>query len=458
MLIENLISPSLEIDHFTAHKGEAWCLLGQNHSGIDQFIQLFSITDSSSFSGNIVLPTSPAIVSFSRQQEIFEEELKNDDTDFLDKIDPGTPARDFLDGHQDISALIDALGMRNILDSGYRLLSTGESRKLLILQALSRKSDLLLLENPYEGLDQKSCKELDNALVILAKHLPALLSSANNRCDIPAWCTHIAFFEDGKISHQGKKEDILPHLPETIEGREVPLLTAIEELPDQVQSNQELVFLENGFAAYGERTLFSHLQLKINQGQHTLITGPNGSGKSTLLQIITGDNSKCYNNNLRLFGKMRGSGESIWDIKRHMGIISSDLHRNYRVPGKALHVVVSGLFDSIGVYRHFNEQQQKKALWWLSLMGMSDKAGKTFRSLTYAEQRLVLIARALIKVPRLLLLDEPTQGLDEVNRDALLQFLAKVAQKNLSTIIYASHRQDEFHPFFQQHLELEKYC
>jgi len=213
-----------------------------------------------------------------------------------------------------------------------------------------------------------------------------------------------------------------------------------------------LVTLRRGFARYGEIEVFTGLDLTINRGDHTLITGPNGCGKSTLLQIITGDHPLCYVNDLSLFGRRRGSGESVWDLKRRMGILSPDLHRNHRVAGSALAIVVSGLFDSIGLYTTPNPAQQQLGRRWLQRLGLERKAQQAFRQMSYGEQRLILLARALIKTPPLLVLDEPTQGLDERNRMALLDFLAAIAKDQLATILYVSHRPDEYRDFFRQHV------
>ena len=220
---------------------------------------------------------------------------------------------------------------------------------------------------------------------------------------------------------------------------------------------RELIALRDGFARFGEKILFEHLDLDIDDGCHTLITGPNGCGKSTLLHIITGDNPKCYANDLRIFGVRRGSGESIWELKRHMGIVSPEIHRNHHIPGTARQVVLSGLFDSIGLYQKASAAQERMALQWLEWIGLPHKATQAFRRLAFAEQRLVLIARALIKLPRLLILDEPTQGLDEDNRHELLRLLEKIAAHQISTILYVSHRKDEHRPFFRRHIRLETY-
>jgi molybdate transport system ATP-binding protein len=172
------------------------------------------------------------------------------------------------------------------------------------------------------------------------------------------------------------------------------------------------------------------------------------------LALITGDHPDCYTNELYLFGKRRGSGESIWQIKQEMGIVSPALHRDYLVPGSALQAVTSGFFDSIGLYRKASGSQLASARRWLEAIGLADRATVSFRTLSFAEQRLTLIARALIKTPKLLILDEPTQGLDDANRTRLLDFLEHTAARQGSTIIFVSHRQDEYRPFFAQRIEM----
>jgi molybdate transport system ATP-binding protein len=240
--------------------------------------------------------------------------------------------------------------------------------------------------------------------------------------------------------------DFKASISELIRDREI---TGLSRGVSGINGKKELVRLKNGTAGYGGKTIFTNLNIDIHTGDHTLVTGPNGCGKSTLLQMIIGDHPACYQNDLRLFGIQRGTGESIWEIKADMGIVSPDLHRNYHVPGDALHCIISGLYDSIGLYRQYTGRDEESAMKWLDRLGLVRQARVAFRQLSYADQRLVLIARALIKVPRLLILDEPTHGLDEPNRKAVLDFLEQVAKENLSTILYVSHRRDEFRDFFR---------
>lgn len=449
MEITGYCSHELEIDHFRIGPGETWCFFGTNTSGITQFLKLFP--QQGPPPEGINCPEKYGLLSFEGQQEIYERELRCDDTDFLGYLDPGTPARAFIPDIESQRDMISAFNLEHCLDKGYRQLSSGESRKLILLGALAEHPALLIIENPYDGIDKESCRELDAALSRLSELDLGVIILVNNPEDIPLWCSHLAIFFGGRMTHQGEITRIRPLLDK------IPSQGARYRLSGQVNAkaqDEELIHLHRGHARYGDIEIFSDLDFLVNSGQHTLITGPNGSGKSTLLQIITGDNQNCYSNDLTLFGISRGSGESIWELKRQMGIVSPDLHRNHYIPGSCLQVVLSGYFDSIGVYQRFTEAQRNEALRWLDMINMRSRAKTSFRQLSYGEQRLCLIARALIKMPRLLILDEPTQGLDRPNRVNLLDFLEQIARMKISTILYASHRSDEFRPFFNQHLQL----
>jgi molybdate transport system ATP-binding protein len=464
MEIINARLHTLTIDRFTANPQDAWCLVGANRSGIDDVFTLLSGENPDTFAERIDLPRRLGVVSFSRQQELFEEELKKDDTDFLDKMDPGTLAGSFLGNVEDHADLIRAFGMTASMDKGYRQLSTGQSRKLMLLAQITKGISFLAVQAPYEGLDPSSCAELDKALALLHSQGIGILISVHNSCDIPGWCTHVGVVANGRLGMTGPRGDILETLKENLFQESPDFQASIDAFRQDPktdtpchgpgESKTELVRLKNGSAGYGGHPIFTDLDLRIHTHDHTLVTGPNGCGKSTLLQLITGDHPACYQNDLRIFGIQRGTGESIWELKKHMGIVSPDLHRNYYVPGNTLHAIISGLFDSIGLYRQYTRRDEEQAMAWLARTGLTKEARTPFRQLSYADQRLVLIARALIKVPRLLILDEPTQGLDETNRRAVLDFLEQVAKEGLSTILYVSHRQDEYRDFFKCRIRL----
>lgn len=464
MKLENIKTPDLNIPLFEAAPGQFWCILGQNRSGIDSFFSLLSIDHAKIPGTEICLPKDMGIFSFAGQQEVFEQELKSDDTDFMDRLDPGTPARAFIHDPDQYTDMICAFGMDHVLEQGYRQLSTGQTRKLLLLSRISSGSQWLLIQSPFDGLDKAGCRQLDMALDHCRGCGMGILAFVYDPGDIPAGATHIAVIENGHMPFKGSRQEILPRLFE-LQGQAnfsadindlKPVKKTFSEnaLPGETPQTTELLRLEDGHAGYSGQPVFSHLNLCVAPGDHTLISGPNGCGKSTLLQVITGDHPACYRNSLWLFGIRRGTGESIWDLKKRMGIVSTDFHRNYRVAGSVLDCVMSGLYDTIGIYRRPGPEDEKKAMAWLERTSLSDKADSPFRTLSYADQRLALIARALIKLPDLLVLDEPTHGLDRANRNAVLDFLGQVAMEKLSTILYVSHREDEFRDFFVSHIRM----
>lgn len=458
MHIKNLQHPQFKIQEFRVSPRETWCIFGKNRSGIDYFVKLLSGKLKDYTAELLQFPDKIAVLSFQAQQELYEEEIRKDESDFIGTIDPGTLVQEFIPDFEIHLPLLKTFGMDQLLDLGYRQLSSGQSRKLLLLQQLTSGATTLVIQNPYDGLDVKSCRDVHLALQKLSDQHIQVILFVNSETDIPSWCSHLAFIREGALQRAGKKESVLPLISATRQkdsGDDSAVVANFLETVDaSVIQKDELVFLHDGFAEYGSRILFSGLNVEIRSGDHTLITGPNGCGKSTLLDIITGDNPKCYANNLRIFGRQRGTGESIWEIKQQMGIVSPSLHREHRVPGSALHIILSGLFDSIGLYKQVHNAEINKALTWLDWVELKEKRDTPFRHLAFAEQRLVLIARALIKLPKLLILDEPTQGLDDGYRNTLLNLLEKIADRKLSTILFVSHRQDEYRTFFKNHIQL----
>jgi molybdate transport system ATP-binding protein len=456
--ITNFEHSKLAIKNWQVLESESWCVLGKNGSGKQYIDQLLTGTLQPETVDELMLPCADKVgmVSFESQQDIYEHELKMDASRYSDVKDIGTKAKDFLPKDKLNDVLISEFGLSHRLESGYRQLSTGEGRKLLILQAIFSGVELLVCDNPFDSLDEASCIALSNALEQLSKTGINVLLMLTNRQDIPKWCNNIAFIERGQFDVVGKLESdetkrqldaLLTQVPDNVSWP-----TNTQQLCDY--KHPYLVKLNKGKVQYNGVSVFDGLDVCIKPLQHTLITGANGSGKSTLMQLITGDCTQCYSNDIHVLGYKRGSGESIWELKKDMGIVSAELHRQYRVNGDLLTVVLSGFYDSIGLYQEPEHQQIEIARQWLDKIGLLAYQHSSFRSLSYGEQRLALIARALVKSPYLLILDEPTQGLDELNRHRVLNFLEHLSEQKHSTMLLVSHRKDEYLPIFKQHIKL----
>ncbi|WP_077342876.1 ATP-binding cassette domain-containing protein [Pseudocolwellia agarivorans] len=456
--IVNFEHNKLTIKNWQLNKNESWCVLGRNGSG-KQYIDQLLTGDLSPYSAEqLTLPDKNKVgmISFETQQEVYEHELKIDASDFINANDIGTQAKDFLPESKWNDPLIAEFGLSHRLETGYRQLSTGEGRKLLILQAIFNGIELLVCDNPFDSLDVESCDALSKALERLSSNGISIVLMLSNRQDIPSWCNNIAFIERGQFDVIGKLENTETKNQLDALLAPIPDETTWPENTKQLSDYQHsyLVKLNQGRVRYSGVNVFENLDVAIKPLQHTLITGKNGSGKSTLMQLITGDCPQCYSNDIQVLGYQRGSGESIWELKKQMGIVSSEMHRQYRVNCDLLTVVLSGFYDSIGLYEQPSPSQVIIARQWLKKIGLLAHQHSVFNSLSYGEQRLALIARALVKSPYLIILDEPTQGLDELNRHRLLNFLEHLDKQKHSTMLLVSHREDEFLPIFKQHIKL----
>ena len=441
---------SLSID-WCVEPGQCWAILGGNASGKSTLARIIS--------GELVLsegdlleqPESCLWLSLEAQQALYERELYLDETDLIDFIDDGTTVRGLLEEitpwselHADICCQLRITGL---LHRGYRRLSNGEARLTMLARALLQDPQLLILDEPFEGLDTPSVQRLHEILNGLVDAGRWIMLVVNQTQDLISRCERVAILQGGYLRYCGMRPDNLEDVWVEIarpEHRQVQLPPPQPEFSlAQRSTNEPLVELREGGVRYGEVWQFRGLTWCLNRGEHTQIVGPNGCGKSTLLGLITGDHPQCYLNDLRVFGYQRGGGESIWEIKRHIGYVSGGMRRDYRVPGTALSVVVSGLTDSIGLYSEVGSKERHLGLAWLDIIGLADWSDTVFRELSMGQQQLVLVARALIKGPPLIILDEPTEGLDDFNRFYVLRVVQRLIQAGISTLLFVSHRVDE---------------
>ncbi|MEP2617558.1 MAG: ATP-binding cassette domain-containing protein, partial [Marinomonas sp.] len=350
-------------------------------------------------------------------------------------------------------------------DRAFRKLSTGETRKVMLIRALANKPDLLILDEPFDGLDANTLEMLQNHLASIVNHVPIVM--VLNRLDeMPNFITHIAYMDkqgkdQGGLSLIVDRQDTtafnelhqLLHLKTT--ELEVPEADSSNQLP-KLDPAQPLVRLKDVTIKYEDTVIVDKLSWTIEQGQHWQLSGPNGSGKTGVLSLITGDHPQCYVNDIFVFGFQRGNGESIWQIKQFIGYVSTALQWEYRVSTSCRNVIISGFYDSIGMYSKATDNQKKIANEWLALLGMKDRADSPFNKLSYGDQRLLLIARAMVKHPPLLILDEPCLGLDDLNRQLVLALIEKICQGSETTVLYVNHHAEDKISGIENYLELVK--
>lgn len=443
---------TLSIDHLTLQSGESWAFVGANGSGKSALAKALA--------GELTLLKGDRQSSFSRitrlsfeqLQKLVSEEWQRNNTDMLSpgEDDTGrTTAEIIQDEVKDAARcqqLAERFGITSLLSRRFKYLSTGETRKTLLCQALMSQPDLLILDEPFDGLDVHSRQNLALLLAELNTEGYTLVLVLNRFDEIPDFVQNAGVLADCALTEIGEKAALLQQAliaqlahSENLAGMALPEPDA-PPARDQLTAGEPLIVLKEGVVSYNDRPIINHLNWTVRPGEHWQISGPNGAGKSTLLSLVTGDHAQGYSNDLTLFGRRRGSGETIWDIKKHIGYVSSSLHLDYRVSTTVRNVILSGYFDSIGIYQAVSDKQRKLAQQWLDIAGFNAKtADAPFHSLSWGQQRLALIVRALVKHPTLLILDEPLQGLDPLNRQLIRRFVDVLIGEGETQLLFVSH-------------------
>ena len=345
------------------------------------------------------------------------------------------------------AALRSALGVDLHADKAVNLLSSGELRRLQLAQALKDAPELLLIDNPFIGLDEASRRTVGRLLEELSRRV-TLVFLVSRTADIPPFVRSGCWVEQGRVGEREPREVLERRERERTAALCGPGL-ALADLPLRgaradgeampAEAGDVVVKMDHIDIAYGQRTLFRDFSWEVRSGERWALLGPNGSGKSTLLSLVCADNPQGYALPLTLFGRRRGSGESIWDIKRRIGYVSPEMSATYRKQLPALDIVASGLFDTVGLYRRPSAAQREACRAWLDVFGGGHPAERDFLRLSSGEQRLVLLVRAFVKEPDLLILDEPFHGLDEPARQRALQVIEAYLQNPAKTLIVVTH-------------------
>lgn len=343
-------------------------------------------------------------------------------------------------------------------------LSSGELRKFQMAKALAINPRILILDNPFIGLDAQTRKDFRDLLETLTKEAGLLVILVlSKRDDIPDFITHVLPVEGLKLLPKMTLAEYReqyaafprPKLSDEIKDWIANLpVRDISETDFYPHNGGEILRFRDVSIRYGERTILQPLNWTVHEGERWALSGPNGSGKSTLLSLVCADNPQAYACDIELFGHRRGTGESIWEIKKHIGYVSPEMHRAYLKDIPAIDVVASGLSDSVGLYVRPKPEQRGLCLDWMRVFGVEGVADRSFLQLSSGEQRLCLLARAFVKDPELLILDEPLHGLDDRNRCLVRQIIEQFCLRPRKTLVMVSHYEEELPPCIDQRLKL----
>lgn len=316
-------------------------------------------------------------------------------------------------------------------DQALKSMSSGERKKLLLNYLLAQDYKTLILVNPYDNLDINTQAHLKKAFKVLFKThqiIQLATRSSDVLSNISKWYTF-------------DKDKLVPHQPKTLNTP----YTFTDKIPKPLKAANtfdSIAQFKTVSVSFGAKKVLKAIDWTIKQGEFWQLIGPNGSGKSTLLSMITGDSPMGYGQNLRLFGQKKGSGESVWDIKKEIGYFSPSMVDKFKGYHSIENMLIAGLHDAVGLYTIPNPEEKNLAKAWLNILGFKGKANTYFKDLSTGDKRLIMVARAMIKHPPLLILDEPTVGLDDEKAALFVALVNAFSEQSNSAIVYVSHRQE----------------
>ena len=467
----------LENTSWQINPNEHWARLGPNGSGKTTFAK--------SLFGGVPVVRGDIVYNFSNEdrrnpasmanaigyvspelhRDIIEREnLEDSFREFSGKIDEITTVKHIIlnnrlkpgDGAQAekrLNAIAKKIGIEALLERNIRSLSTGEMNTALIAKALIKHPRLLILDEPFDGLDEPSRNALAKIINDLMVGNMHVILITHRFAEIVPNITHVLLLKYGKIFKSGKKEDIFTdtNINRVYEIENRPFQDTPPKISRTITAAEKkgspsariLIEMKNVAVKYGRQLILDKFNWRVKEGENWAILGPKGAGKSTVLTLILGDNLQAYANEIFLFGKRRGSGESIWDIKKQIGFISSDLQIRQHKNINAFDVVCSGFFDSNGLYKRCSPEELAIAREWIHFLGVDELAEQKFGRLSHGQRQMILIARAMVKSPEILILDEPFQGLDIRNRTKILDIFEYIGSQTGTSLIYVPNQGEE---------------
>ncbi len=450
---------------FTIQPGEKWAITGPSGSGKTTLLK--ALAGKLLHTGTILTgDNKPSKIVLAEQQHHFKN-LSNTSNFYYQQRFNSCDAEDAITVEEDlqrvlsknqtskdtVEELVDLFDLKKLYTERLIQLSNGENKRLQIVKALLLQPSILLLDNPFTGLDVQSRKTLENILLEVAKKDIHIIITAS--------ASHLPRYITNKMSLSANGSYTIDksssfHTKVTIDQLIINSMLLKElTVNDQSVTFEYAVKMKNVQIKYDGKKILGNINWEVRNGERWSLSGPNGSGKSTLLSLINADNPQAYANEIYLFDRKRGTGETIWDIKKKTGFVSPELHLYFDKNISCFHVVASGLFDTIGLFRKLNEQQSAHVIKWMQVLQTEHLKNKFLFQLSNSQQRLVLLVRALVKNPPLLILDEPCQGLDDDQVHQFKNIINEICVTGNKTLIYVSHYKDEIPECVTKFIRLE---
>ncbi len=479
--------------------GEHWAILGGNGSGKSTFLRLVRgelwpapgrgkrtyALDGTRQSTAVGVKAAMALVSPELQQRYLRQEWRLTGQQVIESgFGGGDYVYERLKGKQAQAAARAArwMGSEKLLSRNAQELSTGELRRLLIARALAGAPRVLACDEICDGLDAAARAGLLERLEHVARHGTQLLFTTHRDEEWVSAITHRLVLENGRIVECGKLKSSLRRRveqlpctgPSSIESRahrhaggnflnhnhnlnltlnplRKPSLSAILESESKIKikikskskkkvSSRLLIRVRNADVFLGSRCVLRNVNWEIRSGEHWAVLGPNGAGKSTFLKLVLGDLQPAWGGRVKRFGFT--AHDTIWAVKRHIGCVSPELQAAYRADATGADVIGSGFFSSIGRTRKLNAPRRRRVDEIARWLGIRPLLSATVSRASYGEVRKLLLARALVHEPELLLCDEPFDGLDSASRRGMAAALAQVAGNGTSLLVVTHHAED----------------
>lgn len=461
--------------------GEHWAVVGPNGSGKSSLVRA-AVGEIPVVRGKVYTPVlenglsnegtrSYEYVSLERHRDVLAAEKGADSARYFSGSLSGRTLKQMLLSRNRnlpssrLQEAVELFNLDSLINREIRHLSTGEMRRALLARALISQPRLIILDEPFEGLDKDARRNLAQILGSVTRTSESLILVTHRYDEIIPEITHLLCLRDGKIVFQGSRaegftqETVKRMFPSGVKpvskrGGSRPAEASLAENAAATEAGAAIE-LRNVTVRFGTVTVLKDLTWRMHRGENWAIQGPNGSGKTTLLGLIHGDTLQAYSNDVRLFGRRRGSGESLWEIRQRIGLVSAELQTAYHSVLTGVEIVLSGFHDSIGLFRRPSKREIEKARQWLELLGITALGERCFNELSSGERRMVLIARAVVKSPEILLLDEPCQGLDPDNRRLVLKTIDRIGSRTETDLLYVSHHEEEMPACISRVLRLD---